>query len=111
MAQRQSSGERATGRPRSRPTTTDQPAVTHPEKVLWPDDGITKGDLIAYYRTVAPVVLPHLRDRPLVLRPFPRGITGPSYYRQSLPAAAPAWLPRYTHIAKADAQPNAMVLI
>ena len=84
--------------------------VTHPEKVLWPEEGITKGDLAAYYRTMAPVLLPHLHDRPLVMRPYPRGIAAPSYYRQTLPATAPDWLPRYAHVAKADGKPNAMPL-
>lgn len=85
-------------------------AVTHPEKVLWPGEGITKSDLAAYYRTIAPVLLPHLHDRPLVMRPYPRGVTAPSYYRQTLPATAPDWLPRYQHVAKADGRPNAMPL-
>lgn len=90
----------------SRPVT-----VTHPDKVLWPEDGITKGDLIAYYREMAPVILPHVRDRPLVMRPFPRGIHGPAYYRQTLPKSAPAWLPRFRHVAKADGQANEMPVI
>lgn len=90
---------------------TPTPAVTHPDKVLWPAEGITKGDLIAYYRAVAPSLLPHLHDRPLVMRPYPNGITRPSYVRQTLPRSAPAWLPRYEHIAKADGRPNLMPLV
>lgn len=90
----------------SRPVT-----VTHPDKVLWPEDGITKGDLIAYYREMAPVILPHVRGRPLVMRPFPRGIHGPAYYRQTLPKSAPAWLPRFRHVAKADGHANEMPVI
>lgn len=86
-------------------------AVTHPDRVLWPGDGITKGDLIAYYRTVSPLLLPHIAGRPLVLRPFPNGVTAPGYYRQTLPAAAPAWLPRYRHVAKADQRPNEMLVV
>jgi bifunctional non-homologous end joining protein LigD len=85
--------------------------VTHPDKVLWPEDGITKGDLIAYYREMAPVILPHVRGRPLVMRPFPRGIHGPAYYRQTLPKSAPAWLPRFRHVAKADGHANEMPVI
>ncbi len=85
--------------------------VTHPDKVLWPADGITKGDLVGYYRAVAPVLLPHLRDRPLVMRPFPGGIEGPSYYRQTLPRTAPAWLPRYRYTARSDRRVNAMPIV
>ena len=49
----------------------DGPALTNLDKVYWPDDGYTKGDLIAYYRDVAPVILPYLRDRPHVPAPAP----------------------------------------
>jgi bifunctional non-homologous end joining protein LigD len=86
-------------------------ALTHPERVLWPDEGITKGDLAAHYQAVASVLLPHVRDRPVVLRPYPQGVGGASYYRQSLPASAPAWLPRYEYVAKADARPNEMLVV
>jgi bifunctional non-homologous end joining protein LigD len=86
-------------------------AVTHPEKILWPADGITKGDLIAYYRAVAHVLVPHVRDRPLVLRPFPNGIAAASYYRQSLPRTAPAWLPRYRHAIRAGGRVNEMLVV
>ena len=48
--------------------------VTHPEKVLFPDSGITKGDLCAYYEAVAPVMVPHLRGRPITMERFPAGI-------------------------------------
>lgn len=85
--------------------------ITHPDRVLWPQDGLTKGDLIAYYRALAPVILPHVRDRPLVMRPFPRGIHAPAYYRQTLPRSAPAWLPRFRHVAKADRRVNEMPVI
>lgn len=85
--------------------------VTHPEKVLWPDDGITKGDLAAYYHAVTATVLPHVRDRPLVLKPYPRGINAPAYYRQSLPATAPPWLPRYRYTPRADGGVNEMAMV
>ena len=48
--------------------------ITHPEKVLFPDDGITKGDLAAYYEAVAPVMVPHLRGRPVTMERYPAGI-------------------------------------
>ena len=84
--------------------------VTNPEKPLWPDEGITKLELIRYYQAVAPVILPHLRDRPLVMRPFPNGIGGRSYYRQTLPRTAPAWMPRWEHVPHPGAEPNQMPL-
>ncbi len=90
--------------------TPSRVLLTHPDKLLWPADGITKADLAAYYERVAPVLLPHVRDRPLVMRPFPQGISGRSFYRQSLPRTAPGWLPRFTHVTAADGRANLMPL-
>jgi bifunctional non-homologous end joining protein LigD len=84
--------------------------VTNPQKVLWPEAGLTKLDLIRYYQAVAPVILPHLRDRPLVMRPYPNGVEGRSYYRQTLPRTAPPWMPRWEHVPYPSAQPNQMPL-
>lgn len=61
-------------------------------KVFWPDDGFTKGDLIAYYRAIAPWMLPYLKDRPAVMTRFPNGITGKSFYQKDLPSWVPPWL-------------------
>jgi bifunctional non-homologous end joining protein LigD len=66
--------------------------VTNPDKVFWPEQGYTKGDLIAYYRAVAPHLLPYLRDRPLVLTRYPDGIDGKSFYQKDAPEYAPDWL-------------------
>jgi bifunctional non-homologous end joining protein LigD len=66
--------------------------LNHPMKVLWPDDGITREDLLAYYRDIAPVMLPHLADRPVTLRTYPEGVDGPSFYQRDLPEHAPSWL-------------------
>jgi bifunctional non-homologous end joining protein LigD len=62
-------------------------------KLYWPDDGITKGDLLAYYYNVAPVLLPHVRDRPLTMLRMPNGIAGDSFYEKRVPSHAPDWLP------------------
>ena len=66
------------------------------KKVFWPADGdvepITKGDLIDYYRSIAPYALPYLRDRPTVLTRYPDGITGEMFYQKDLPAWTPPWL-------------------
>jgi bifunctional non-homologous end joining protein LigD len=65
---------------------------TNIKKIFWPAEGYTKGDLIAYYERVAPLMLPYLRDRPLVLTRFPDGITGKSFYQKDAPDFAPAWV-------------------
>lgn len=66
--------------------------VTNPHKVFWPEDGLTKGDLIAYYTRIAPAILPYLRDRPVILVRYPDGIHGKSFFQWNVPPAAPAWL-------------------
>lgn len=65
---------------------------TNLDKVFWPDEGYTKGDLIAYYRAIAPWMLPFLRDRPIVLTRFPDGIHGKSFFQKDAPSFAPGWL-------------------
>jgi bifunctional non-homologous end joining protein LigD len=57
------------------------------EKVFWPEEGYTKGDLIEYYRAVSPWILPYLKDRPLVVDRYPDGITGKSFFQKSAPAS------------------------
>jgi len=64
------------------------------DKVLFPRDGITKGDLIHYYRTVAGPVLAHVGDRPLTLQRFPDGIDADGFYQKETPDHAPDWLGR-----------------
>jgi len=64
------------------------------DKVLWPEDGYTKRDLIAFYDQIAPIILPHLRDRPLNLERFPNGIHGESFYQKNTPEYFPAWIER-----------------
>ncbi len=63
------------------------------DKLFWPDEGITKGDLLAYYRTVAPVLLPHLRDRPFTLKRYPDGIAGGHFFQKDAPSHMPDWIP------------------
>lgn len=62
------------------------------DKTLWPEDGYAKRDLLDYYRAVAPWILPHLRDRPVVLTRYPDGIHGKSFFQKNAPAFAPAWI-------------------
>lgn len=68
--------------------------VTHPEKVLFPDDGITKGELVAYYEAVAPVMLPHIAGRPVTLERYHRGIGEKGFFQKNVAKGAPDWLPR-----------------
>ena len=65
------------------------------DKVFWPDDGITKGDLLDYYRAVAPVILPHLRGRPFTMRRYPDGIDGKAFFQKDAPTHMPEWIPRF----------------
>ena len=71
-----------------------QVEVTNPDKVLFPHDGITKGDLVGYYRQVADVMLPHLQDRPLSLQRFPNGIDEKGFFQQEASEHFPDWVRR-----------------
>jgi len=68
--------------------------ITHPEKVLFPDDGITKGDLAAYYEAIAPVMLPHIRNRPVTMERFPAGIGRKGFFQKDVSKGFPEWLQR-----------------
>ncbi len=69
-------------------------SLSHLDKVLFPANGFTKGDLINYYVRIAPVLLPHVRDRPLTMKRFPDGVEGQSFYAKHLPSHAPDWIGR-----------------
>jgi bifunctional non-homologous end joining protein LigD len=68
--------------------------ITHPEKVLFPDDGITKGELAAYYEAIAPVMLPHLAGRPLTMERYPGGIGSQGFWQKDVSKGFPDWLER-----------------
>jgi bifunctional non-homologous end joining protein LigD len=68
--------------------------ITHPEKVMFPADGITKGDLAAYYEAVAGVMLPHLRGRPLTMERYPAGIGKKGFWQKDVSKGFPDWLER-----------------
>ena len=63
------------------------------DKVFWPDEGITKGDLLAYYREAAPVLLPHLKDRPFTMKRYPDGWQGDHFFQKDAPGHMPEWIP------------------
>ena len=68
--------------------------ISHPEKVLFPEDGITKGDLAAYHALVAPLMLPHLQGRPVTMERYPAGIGKQGFWQKSVEKGFPAWLER-----------------
>lgn len=73
---------------------TDSPGVTlsNPQKLYFPKDGLTKGDVFAWYRDVGPFMLPYLKDRPLLVTRYPDGIAGKSFFQKAKPPKAPAFV-------------------
>ena len=68
--------------------------ITHPEKIMFPEEGITKGELASYYEAIAPVMLPHLRRRPITMERFHRGIGSPGFFQKDVSKGFPEWLER-----------------
>ena len=75
-------------------TVPEIPAITHPDKVLFPEDGITKGELAAYYKGIAPSMLPHISGRPITMERFHRGIAAPGFFQKDVSKGFPSWLER-----------------
>jgi bifunctional non-homologous end joining protein LigD len=75
--------------------------ITHPDRVVFPDSGITKGDLAAYYDRVSEWMLPHVRGRPISMQRFPDGITGKGFFHKDIPDYFPDFVERVT-VDKAD---------
>ncbi len=69
-------------------------SITHPDKLLFPDDGLSKADIAAYYENVAEWMLQHVRDRPLSLMIFPDGIEGQGFFQKNTPGHYPDWIKR-----------------
>jgi bifunctional non-homologous end joining protein LigD len=95
--------------PREGPPPVPRPArparrveVTNGDKVWFPADGITKADVVGYYRAIAPFMLPYLKDRPLVLTRYPDGIEGKSFFQKDAPEWRPEWI-RTVRIRAEDA--------
>jgi bifunctional non-homologous end joining protein LigD len=78
--------------PRSARPASSPIRFSNLDKIFWPAEGITKGDLIDYYRGIAPWLLPYLADRPLVLDRYPDGIEGKSFFQKNAPAGTPDWV-------------------
>ena len=71
--------------------------LTSPERVLFPDVGITKQDLFEYYRAIAPTLVPHLRNRPFTMKRLPYGVAGEAYFQKQAPKGMPSWIPTRTY--------------
>src|SRR6267142_5047198 len=66
--------------------------ISNPEKVIFPDDGITKGEMVEYYRRIAPHMLPHLRGRPIAMERYPDGIDQPGFFQKAAASYYPDWI-------------------
>src|SRR2546430_9498197 len=89
--------KRRTGEPDESPAleqdvSTRELRLTRLHKIFWPVEQISKGELIDYYRAVAPQLLPYLKDRPTVLTRYPDGIDGEMFYQKDMPDWIPPWL-------------------
>ena len=83
-------------------------AITHPEKILFPGSGVTKGELCAYYETVAPLMLPHVRGRPVTMERYPAGIGKKGFIQKDVVKGFPAWLERI-EVERRDAKEGGVV--
>ena len=66
--------------------------LSSPDRVLYPEDGITKGDVFEYYKEVGPTIVPHLKDRPFTMKRYPHGITGEVFFQKQAPRGMPEWI-------------------
>jgi bifunctional non-homologous end joining protein LigD len=85
------------------------PSITHPEKVLFPDDGITKGELAAYYEAIAPAMLPHIRARPVTMERYPKGIGEKGFMHKDVSRGFPDWLERVEVSKKGGSLHHALI--
>jgi bifunctional non-homologous end joining protein LigD len=76
------------------------------DKPFWLDEGITKGDLLAYYRDIAPVLVPHLRDRPFTMKRYPDGAFGKFFFQKDAPKHMPDWIPTFRAMASTRETPR-----
>jgi bifunctional non-homologous end joining protein LigD len=72
---------------------THEVRLTSADRVLFPEDGVTKGDVFAYYGDVADAIVPHLRNRPFTLKRWPHGIDGEAFFQKQAPKGIPEWIP------------------
>jgi bifunctional non-homologous end joining protein LigD len=75
---------------------------TNLSKVFWPDEGLTKRDMLNYYYQVVPFMLPYMKDRPQTLNRFPNGIYGKSFYQKDVTGKIPSWIETYKYFSQGD---------
>ena len=85
--------------------------VSNLDKVLYPEAGFTKGQVIDYYLRVAPVLLPHLKDRPVTMKRYPNGVTGKFFYEKEKPRFTPAWVSTFPVPRRAGGTDISYILI
>jgi bifunctional non-homologous end joining protein LigD len=93
-----------------RPEPPRKVHVTNRTKVLFPEDGYTKGELCGYYEAIAPALLPYLKDRPVALVRYPDGIHGKNFYQWNVPLGVPSWV-KTAHMPHDDGQDRQVFLI
>ena len=76
------------------------------DKPFWPDEGITKGDLLRYYRDIAPVLLPHVARRPFTMKRYPDGWKGNFFFQKDAPVHMPDWIPTYRALVSTRQKPR-----
>jgi bifunctional non-homologous end joining protein LigD len=81
--------------------------LTNLDKPFWPEEGITKGDLLRYYQAVAPVLVPHLKDRPFTMRRYPDGAYGKVFFQKDAPTHMPEWIATYRALVSTRESPRA----
>jgi bifunctional non-homologous end joining protein LigD len=84
--------KKSSKKPATPPPIADEPRLTNVDKVFWPNDGITKGDLLNYYKEISPYILPYLKDRPESMNRQPNGIAAPGFYQKDMTGHIPRWL-------------------
>lgn len=86
-------------------------SVSKLDKVFWPENGYTKGNLIQYYVEIAPYLLPHLRDRPIVSIRFPDGVAGKHFYQKNAPPQLPEWIETYQQYSQESDRPIDFIVV
>jgi bifunctional non-homologous end joining protein LigD len=76
------------------------------DKPFWPEEGITKGDLLSYYRRAAPVLVPHLKDRPFTMKRYPDGWQGKFFFQKDAPKGMPDWIPTASIVVSTRDKPR-----